>query len=68
MESLLDLIVWHVTASFSNLLKLSLFASVVIGRVLTGAWFLKPFLVLSSVTLSVTLIIILDQELNFQQT
>src|SRR6218665_3069367 len=64
------LVVWLATDSFSTLLKLNLFCWVVVGdwRMLTDAWSLKPSLILSSVTLSVTLGSSLTKNLAFQCT
>jgi len=54
--------------SFSTLLKLNLFGWVVDWRMLIDAWSLKPFLILSSVILSVTLGSSLTKNLTFQYT
>src|SRR6218665_3683318 len=66
----LYLVVWLPTDFFSALLKLNLFGWVVVDdwRMLTNAWSLRPFLILSSVILSVTLGSSLTKNLTFQYT
>ena len=64
------LVVWLKIASFSTLLRLNSFGWVVVGdwRMLPGGWWLKPFLILSYATLSMTLTQSLTKHLAFQHT